>query len=60
MANSSAYSYFRVLLLLDLISVFFRVIPWQMLLLGFVSFLISVANLMLNSVAHASGSERQL
>ena len=47
MANAYSCSSFRVLLLLGLISVKFRVRPWLMLLLGFPLFLPSVANLLL-------------
>ncbi len=57
-ANASACSYFRVSA--SVFSVKFRVRPWQILLLGFLPFLISVAMLILNSFAHVSGSERHL
>ena len=55
-ANASAYSWFCFRVSASVFSVKFRVRPWQMLILG----LISVANLTLNSIADASGSERQL
>ncbi len=43
-ASASALFPWLILLLLGLISVFFRVNPWQMLLLGFPLFLPSVAS----------------
>ena len=46
-SGSDSSVLFPWLILLILISVFFRVIPWQMLLLGFPLFLPSVASLLL-------------